>query len=176
MELRFSPEYKDAVFYAWYKAGRPRLTKVVNFIPPTPDGRKPNTVTVKDWVESENWYQRADALDAEVSMKIDQEVIEARVTQLREMAQLGKEVMNLGYEYLKDEGFDSAASAVRAVGLGGDMYFKYAAAADYIAKIGTMSDKQLDRELMKLLNKGDGEILEGDAEDVNEPEDDLAGE
>lgn len=129
-------------------------------------------------MQTEGWIERADALDAEVSAKIDTEVIEARVTQLREMAELGKKLMNEGYEHIKANGFDSAAAAVRAVGLGGDMYFKYAAAADYIAKIGTMSNKQLETEIRKMLGRGEGEIIDGEMEDVdgNGSEDDNAGE
>lgn len=123
-------------------------------------------------MNTEGWIERADALDAEVSQKLDIEVIENRVAQLREMAQLGEKLMKEGYAYIKENGFDSAAAAVRAVGLGSDMMFRYAAAADYLAKIGTMSNKQLEREIRKLLGKNEEEIIEAEEVEEDEPDGD----
>lgn len=176
MNQVFSDEYKENTFYAWYKSGRPGWEKVLRKLPPNESGRKPNLLTIRDWAHTEGWTERADALDAEISRQLDTEIIGVRIEQLKKMADLGEKIMQEGYSYIKEKGFDSAAAAVRAVGLGSDMMFKYAAAADYLAKIGSMSNKQLDKEIRRLLNKGD-ELIDAELEDVDtleEPDGDGA--
>ena len=154
----FSEDYKESCFYAWYKAGRPKLAIVFHAIPLSTDGHRPTVVTLRNWMNSEGWIERADALDAEVSLQLDREAIKERADQLRHMADVGREVMEEGRAYLKKEGFDSSAAAVRAVSAGSDMVFRFASAADYLTKIGGMSNKQLETEMRRLLGKNEGEV------------------
>jgi hypothetical protein len=120
-------------------------------------------------MKHDGWIERADALDAEVSIKLDREMIQSRADQLRRMAEVGEETMNEGYKYIKEQGFDSAAAAVRAIGLGSDMVFRFAGSADGLVRVLSMTDQQLEKEVAKLLGKDD--FI--DAETVDVPADDI---
>lgn len=153
------------------------MSSVLRVLPVSADGKKPASTTVKDWMITRGWIERADALDAEVSRALDEEAIQERAAQLKEMAKVGKEIMDKGKKHILENDFDSSAAAVRAVGLGSDMVFRFSAAADYLAKIGSMSNKQLDVEVRKLLGKNEEgmEILDGEInEGLEEMEEDVS--
>lgn len=149
----------------------------MKFIPPAPDGRIPTFMTIRNWMERFGWRQRADALDAEVSIRLDREAIENRISILRQLAETGETLMNKGVNYIltEDNPFkDNPSAAVRAIVAGSEMQFKYAAQADKLAAIAQMSDKQIESEIMRLLGKpnNDEDMVDAELEEVNDPESD----
>lgn len=164
-ESRFDEKYIEACFFAWYNAGAPRLktrvgttpvgkTQIVKVLPVTTDGRKPDIKTVRVWADKYGWDMRAQALDAEVSIKLEREAVEHRISVLRELAKTGETLMNKGLNYIttEDNPFkDNPSAAVRAIVAGSEMQFKYAAQADKLAVISQMSDKQIESEIQKYL-------------------------
>lgn len=176
--LGYSEDYKESCFYVWYKAGRPKLgarngSKIMPLMPVDERGDKPTLVTVKAWMVDGNWELRADALDAQVSVRLDEEAVASRIDTLRTLAQNGRDLKDIGLDYIKskDKPFDNNPSAaVRAIVAGSEMEFKYAGAADMLANIAGMSDRQLDKELARLLGKNENEIIDVEAEDVGSTE------
>lgn len=155
----------------WYRAGSPPIKgeKGVRTFPVDENGNRPAYDTVLQWMDSEDWRQRADVLDAEVTLRLDQDAIEVRVKTLRELAESGKALKQKGLDYLSAEPNpfkDNASAAVRAIVAGSDMQFKYAGQADLLANVGGMTNKQLDKELARLLRKNENEIIDVDSEDV----------
>jgi len=170
--IPYSDNYIEACFYAWYKNGRPRLTSangshIMKVLPPSPDSRKPTIDTVRTWMTKFGWDMRADALDAELSRKLDMEAIEEKAELYREIASKGKDVMQMGYDYIKENKFDTSASAVRAVFGGAEMVAKFGTAADVLLSVGQMTDKQVEKEILRLLGKNDDEnIIDAESEEV----------
>jgi hypothetical protein len=170
----YSDDYKESCFYIWYKNGRPKLgarngSKIIPLMPFDETGSRPTLVTIKTWMTNDNWEQRADALDAQVSIRLDEEAIASRIDTLRTLAQNGRDLKDKGLGYLKskDSPFENNPSAaVRAIVAGSEMEFKYAGAADMLANIAGMSDRQLDKELARLLGKNENEIIEAETEDA----------
>ena len=175
----YSEDYKESCFYVWYKSGRPKLgarngSKIMPLMPVDENGHKPTLVTIKMWMNSDGWEQRADILDAQVSIRLDEEAIASRIDTLRTLAENGRSLKDKGLHYLqsKDSPFENNPSAaVRAVVAGSEMEFKYAGAADMLANIAGMSDRQLDKELARLLGKNENEIIEAESEDVSADDD-----
>lgn len=155
---QYNHDYMEKCFYAWYNAGRP--VEVIRYMPPFDDGNVPNKTTIYKWKKEGDWEQRADALDAQLSVQIDAQIIERKKQDYQFLAETGRDVLVKAKKYLLEEGFDSAASAVRAVGLGADMVAKYSRAAEMVDSIIGLSDKQLQKELHQLLSKVD--VLDGD--------------
>lgn len=174
----YNDKYREACFYVWYDNGRPHLkskngTHVLKLMPPDEEGKKPGFPTISRWMNEDGWIQHADALDAEVSLKLDQDAIENRVKTLRELAENGRTLKQKGLDYLKnnDDPFkENPSAAVRAIVAGSEMEFKYAGQADLLANVAGMSNKQLDKELARLLGRSENEIIEGESEDVEESE------
>lgn len=182
----YPQEYKEACFYAWYRAGRPK-SKFMDSIPSAPDGRKPSAATVSKWMKGGDgwisWEEHADELDAEVSRVLDKEAIKARAKVLKQLAEDGKALKDAGMQFLlTTEPFkDNPSAAVRAIVAGSEMQFKYSGMAETLINIAQMDDKQLQKEAMRLLGKNENadEIIESDLEDVpsndgdSNPQDDL---
>lgn len=170
----YSEDYKESCFYVWYKSGRPKLSsnngsKIIPLMPVDERGKKPTLVTIKTWMGDGNWDQRADALDAQVSIRLDEEAIASRIDTLRTLAENGRTLKDKGLDFIKskDKPFEgNPSAAVRAIVAGSEMEFKYAGAADMLANIAGMSDRQLDKELARLLGKNENEIIDAESEDV----------
>lgn len=161
----YPEEYIEAVFAAWYRAGAPGFMAsenqlsvggitVMNAIPKNKDGRKPNVHTIMGWAKKYGWRERADLLDAKVSLKFEAELVNERVRTLKRLAEGAETLLSAGLEYLKNNPnpfSDNASAAVRAIVSASEMVFKYSGAADKLTAIQNMSDKQLEREIYSLL-------------------------
>lgn len=171
----YDNKYRETCFYVWYDNGRPRLhskdgSHVLKLMPLDEDGNRPGLATISRWMQDDGWIQHADALDAEVSIRLDQDAIENRVKTLRELAENGKTLKQKGLDYLnreKDPFKENPSAAVRAIVAGSEMEFKYAGQADLLANVAGMTNKQLDKELTRLLGKSENEIIEGESEEVS---------
>lgn len=146
-----------------------------------PDGTKPAMITVRKWMEGgdgwENWFDHAQRLDDELTMKLDREAIKERAKLVKQLAADGKKLKEIGLEYLKKEDpfKDNPAAAVRAITAGIEIEFKYSGMADSMVAISQMTPQQLEKEALRLLGKNANEIITVESEDVNEdaePEDD----
>lgn len=138
-------------------------------IPTAPDGRKPNINTVRTWMTNYGWEERADALDAQMSLQLEKEAIQERIDNLKAAAAQGKALMDKGATYLKDNDNpfkDNPSAAVRAIVAGAEMQFKYSGAASHLATIAQMSDAQIQKEVLRLLGKNENEVITVEPEDV----------
>lgn len=160
----FSDEYIESCFYSWYRAKEPGLgtmgTPLINAklyvknLPTDELGRRPSHLTVVSWMQKYGWKERADALNAEVSIKFDKKVIQERYNDLEKLAKAGKTMLKAGLDYFEKNPnpfADNPSAAVRAIVSASEMIFKYAGAAAKLEAINAMSDRQLEIEIRKLV-------------------------
>ena len=164
----FDKEYREACFYSWYSAGCPR--GILSAIPEANDGRKPTLMTLQRWSRDDGWKERAEAMDAELSVMVDKDIIERKKQDYLELSETGRGLIKGAVDYLKAEGFDSASAAVRAIGLGAEMVAKYSQAAEMIESVVGKTDKQIEKEIFRLLGKN------SDSEDIVEVEEEPKDE
>ncbi len=182
----YSEQYIEACFYAWYNAGCPQLrtktgttptfgTRIIKVLPETEDGRKPNIITVRSWMEKYGWIERADALNAEASIQMDKQVVEKRIATLKSLAEAGETLLKKGLEYLNSANpfSENPSAAVRAIIAGAEMRFKYEGGADRLTEIMKMSDKQLEAEARRLLGKESSELNNENEETIDATLDDI---
>src|SRR5512139_3232065 len=126
---RFDEKYIESCFYAWYRAGRPALqtrdgrvsaagSRVARIMPVTEEGRRPEIHTINKWMDKYAWIERADALDAQVSVQMDEEVIKKRVKDLKKLAESGEKLLDKALKYFEDTDspfIDEPGAAVRAL-------------------------------------------------------------
>ncbi len=181
----YSLDYKEACFYAWYRAGKPSLNGIIRVLPATSDGRKPAMETVRKWMRGGDgwisWHQHADELDAEASKILDKEAVEERIKLVKQLAEDNKLLKEKGLEAIKGENpfKDDLPAAVRAIIAGGEGEFKYSGMATSLLAVAQMTDKQLDKEMRRLLGQNENEIVDVEATEIDEtidgdsdPEDD----
>lgn len=171
--LDFPLEYKEACFYAWWKAGRP-ISHVAKTLPVAPDGRRPSIATVRKWMEGgegwENWHAHADRLDAELSLKLDRDAINERAKILKKLAADGAVLIEKGMEFLEQEDpfKDNPAAAVRAIVAGIDIVSKYSGMAQSLIEISKMTPAQLEKEARRLLGQNENADNIIDAQEIQD--------
>ena len=149
----FDEDYIESAFYAWYEAGKPRK-KILDCIPDREEG-KPARTTVESWINTYGWIERADAMDVQRSNLLDQRAIERRADMLERQAQIGKALLDKGYEYIECNEPASIAEAVKLVVEGKNMERESLGYSEILRKFSKMQNTELDQELRKLLGTGD---------------------
>lgn len=153
---QFPSAYVDAVFYIWYKNGRPGKEELHNLIPPDEQGRKPHTNTLYAWMSQDSWVFRADELDTELAKRMEEKLITERMEMLNKHADYGVNMTHLGWEYLvthKDE--INPNSAVRLVVEGIRIERDSRGLANLVEEVNSMSDDKLLAKLKKTLENKD---------------------
>lgn len=167
----YTDKYVEECFYAWYDGGKGFGKSILDKLPENENGHKPNVMTLQRWADENGWIERADALDAKVSLEMDKEIIDKRVEMYKKHAEVGEELIKEGMDFLKKQtengGIKTENAALRALELGMQTERVSVGVADMVRKIGEMTPDQLDRELQKLLGqkKDDEFIIEGQISD-----------
>lgn len=171
----YSEVYIEKIFYEWFKAGAPHFNnsrgrELVKNLPLDEDGKRPLPATIRAWIDKYGWQERADILDAKLSLKMDDDAIAKKAELYQEIADIGKSTMMKGYAFISSGSFDTSAAALRAIFGGSELVAKFGNAADVLLSVGQMSDVQVQREILRLSGKDENEITV-EAEDVEEDAD-----
>lgn len=164
----YSDEYIEQVFYLWYKNNKMGGAKLISIIPENEKGMKPNPMTLSTWIKERGWMERADALDAEVSLTLDRDVISARKEMYRKNVEVAEELVAKGRAYILANPLDDSNAALRAIGLGVDILRSDVGKAEFAEKVALMSDTQITKELERLIGKTPQNEEFFDAEDVED--------
>lgn len=151
--INYSDEYIEKVFYLWYENGKTTGSGLISLLQ-AEDGRTPSVFTIKDWVATKGWMERADALDAELSRALDGKMIDKRIKMYEEQVEIADELLKRGREFLASEiGIRTGAEALRAIDLGLATKRVSVGASEAYEKISKMSDEDIAKELRNLLGK-----------------------
>lgn len=177
MAENYTEKYKEDLFYAWYETGDKSFgTSLLDKIPANENGSKPNLISIKKWSEENGWIERADALDAQVSVAQDNLVINRRIAMYEKHEEVGEELITMGRDFLKKlgegGGLKTENAAIRAIELGMETERKSVGVADYVRRLSDMTPDQLDMELQKLLGqkKDDEFIIDGETKEMEPKE------
>jgi hypothetical protein len=168
----YSDTYKDRCFYVWYENNK--SFGGVGFLEKLPEPEnginRPGKVTLQKWKDSFGWVARADALDAEVSLALDQTIVDKRIQMFKEHAEVGRELIQKAREYLVANDFKDGNEALRALSLGIDTQRVSEGAAEAYSKIANMTEDQLAKEFVKLTggNKKDEDFIETEVTDISD--------
>lgn len=158
--MAYDENYLEEIFYAWYEGGRS-----LSIVPKDKSGSSPSKKTIEMWARDNDWNQRADILDAQVSKALDEKVIQRRAVMFEEHVKLADQLIEKGMKFLNEEGITSDNSAIRAITLGIETQRVSVGVAEAFAKISAMSNEQLEKELLKLTGRDkaiDGEVVENE--------------
>lgn len=165
--VTYPDEYKEACFFHWYQYNRNKGKLFVNDGFPDYNGQTPEVHTVIKWKNEYGWVERADALDGEVSIRLEREAIDRKAEATKKLAKTGEELLDHGLRYIKENGFDNSSAAVRAIMGGAELMAKFTGMGDFLIAVTKMSDAQLTKEFHKLLGKNENDDTVIDAEIEN---------
>jgi hypothetical protein len=168
-KIVYDQVYIRKCFDAWYLAGRPNTPAAIKTVIPTHEsGRIPSTATVNKWVVQGFWDVQADDLDAKAMQLADENVIQKKAEMLRVHQQQAYEVTLKALEHIRSEGFDSSSAAVKAFFDGMQEQRKVAGFSDLLEKLDKMTNNDVEKEIISLLNRAsdNDQVIETEVEDV----------
>lgn len=170
-ETSFSAEVHEQVFALWYKLGRPTYKELVDVLKnELHQERVPKVQTLAYWHLTEEWEERAEELDGKIQLSTDKVIIKQRQDIIKKLADVGNELVEMGMAFLRKEGIENSADAIRAIGKGAELEDKLLGWAAYYAEISKGSEADLDRELSKFMTADAIEVIAKD-EEPERPED-----
>lgn len=154
MALKYSEDYKELVFSAWYKNNRAISKSLCNSLPvDSNNGKSPDILTITRWRDDGNWEERANSLDSAVVTSNNNKIISERIEMYKEHVQISNSLIAKGKEYLENHDILDAQDALRAITLGIEIQRASVGQASYGEKILSMGDEKLVKELQTLLGK-----------------------
>lgn len=174
----FSQDYIKSCFNAWYLNGRPDApTALRRIVPPNPDGSTPSVSLIKKWRVMGAWDAWADDLDTKVYEKDDKLLINKKAAMLKKHQEDAAKVSKKALEYILQDGFDSASSAVQAFFKGMEEQRKTAGFSDLLEKLDKFTNNEVEAEIVKLLNRAsdNDQIIDSELEDVGGEETESQG-
>lgn len=168
LRYNFSDEYREEIFYFWYKNRNLGEKRFNLLVPKDETGQKTNYRSVQAWITEYGWYDRAADLDNQVIQRMDSQIIDERIEMFREHAAIGKEMKDFGLAYLRDKGVNSDMGALRAISEGIQIERSSRGLADSLARLAQMDDSTLLKEIDKLLSK-DENTIDADVNDITPP-------
>lgn len=151
MSETYSDAYIEQVFYKWYDGNRVISQKFTNSLSPDENGNVPSFKAVDKWKDKYGWVERADALDAQVSLEFQKKVIDSRVQMYEEHSRVANALVEKGKEFINTHPIETMQDALKAISLGVEIERVSVGQADFGRKYLNMSGDQLTNELRKLL-------------------------
>jgi hypothetical protein len=173
----FTPAYEQKCFAVWFELGRMGYAKIIDKLPEDEYGRKPSRNVFLSWRNTNDWDGRADEIEAKAAMVVDDELLNDRIIMVKQQAARAKELQEYGMDYLREEGFDSAASAVSAVIKGAELERQSRGLGNLLMKMSEMDNEKLQGTVNAYLQRANApdvidvaEIPDGEEDDNEEEE------
>lgn len=168
-KLEYPKDLKEKAFYQWYDSGCPRGEKALVECFEPYNGHKPSYDIIRHWMSELNWPARVEALDADVSVRMDRVVIDNRIKMFSQHAEEAAKLREKAYAYLKEHDPDSSSVALKqwVEALGVERSSR--GLGDTLAHLNTLTDDQLLKEIKKLSSgekDKDEEVLNADIMDA----------
>lgn len=167
----YSQDYLKECFNAWYLGGRPNTPhQIRKLLPSLPDGKVPSIPMINKIRINGAWDNWADELDAKVYEKNDKLLINKKATMLKKQMEATEKITLRALEHLIVEGFDSSSAAVQAFFKGHEEIRKIEGFSDLLEKLDKMTNNDVEREIIALLNRGadNDQIIESEVEDIEQ--------
>ena len=171
----YSETYKIECRAAWYQheCPSPRRTVELNILPEDEQGKKADETALTRWMKEDSWSQWADGMNADLSVRVEEKLLQNRVALIEEQLEQNKKIRDKAFEEIRENGFDSSAAAVSA-------FFKSSAeerglmqVQKVIEDLARLESGDLQKKFRDLARRADATAIEGEVipekEEVAEP-------
>jgi hypothetical protein len=150
----YSDEYIEQCFEIWYSLNQTsNLVVLQDHLPKNAEGRKPSIIHLRQMRDTHGWIERADVLNTKAIEKVEHRLIDMKADMLKRQAETAFKVAKVAEDYLLENGFDSAASAVSAIKWAQEEERTVRGVSDMMIKISKMTPDELMQEAAKLLKR-----------------------
>jgi hypothetical protein len=165
----FSEDYIEQCFTIWYSLGQTTSMTVLQDAIPEVEGKKPSTTKLRSFRDGNGWIERADALNQKAIEKVEHKLIDMKSDMLKRQAESAFKIAKVAEDYLLENGFDTAASAVSAIKWAQEEERTVRGVSEMMIKISKMSPDELMQEAAKLL-KRNSEVIDVEAQEMEAEE------
>ena len=147
----FSEEYKYKMFLLWYNHSRPSMPIFYPMLTPDESDHTPERSTVRSWLVQ--WKPQAEVLDDQIRAELEKRMVKEKVKMLSRHADLGKQMQDLGIEFITDpDNKDSltSATAVRLLVAGVEIERDSRGLPEALEKLITQSDEKIMDRIKEL--------------------------
>ena len=157
---KFPPGYVENLFSLWYMAGKPSISSFYSLIPEEPNIKeRPPITTVSDWLRRDEWKQKTELLDAEVSKAMQEKYLAATVEMFERHADIGREMQTIAVDWLRKHKDElGPGTAVRLLVEGVNMEQDTASIPEMLKKLKSMDDEKLLNEIQTYLTELPSEL------------------
>ena len=150
----YTDEYIEQCFEIWYSLNQiSNLVVLQDHLPENTEGRKPSIAHLRQMREHYGWIERADALNAKAIEKVEHQLIDMKSDMLKRQAESAFKIAKIAEDYLIENGFDTAASAVSAIKWAQEEERTVRGVSEMMIKISKMTPDELIQEAAKLLKR-----------------------
>jgi hypothetical protein len=149
----YGSDYKEGVFWLWYRTDKPQARVLYNKIEPDLDGTVPSRQTLSKWIN--DFVIRAREIDAQVQSEMQKISVREKVEMLNRHSEIGVEIQNMAIEYLrnnKDKIKENTALRMLVEGIRIERESR--GLPTLITKTVDASDEKLMEEIENLLKSG----------------------
>ena len=142
-----------------YIKGKPKSPNFYTMVTPDNEGHLPERTTVVGWMKQ--WKPQADVLDDQIRTELEKRMIKEKVEMLSRHADLGKQMQDLGIEFITDEGNKdslTSATAVRLLVAGVEIERDSRGLPEALEKLLTQSDEKILDRIKELTKNAPVEI------------------
>lgn len=172
----YSQDYQKIAFDTWYLNRRPDIQHLKELLPPDEYGKVPSTGQIRKWQTFGTWDIRADELDLKVTEKSDQFLISEKVKMLRVQQENASKLAEKALAQMLQDGFDSSSSAVQAYFRATEEMRKNAGFSDLLERLDKMTNRDVENQIVALLERASSNDQIVDAEDVQDADDTVSQE
>lgn len=157
---QFTDDYREKVFWGWYTKGKPACHKLLNdLVILEGEENVPALSTLQAWTT--DWKERADELDQQAKDQFTSEVIGNKVNMLRRHAALGKELQDIGLDWLRKNRDDLTANTVaRLIKDGYEIERASVGVPEALEKMLATSDEELIKQIEAAITDEDLDLLD----------------
>lgn len=137
---------------------------------PEYDGQKPSKIQIRRWMYEGAWDEWADEMDARVEIKVSDALIDKKAQMLIKHQADAVELAQKALDHLKTDGFDSSSAAVNAYFKATEEQRKTAGFSDLLERLDKMTNNDVEREIIAMLNRGadNDQIIDSEAVIITE--------
>jgi hypothetical protein len=166
----FPQTYIKKCFDVWYLGGRPNFPLRVKEIIPEYDGQKPSTSVIKRWMINGMWDEWADEMDARAMVLSNDALVNKKAKMLIRHQEDAMKIAEKALLHLVNQEFDSSSAAVQAYFKSTEEQRKTAGFSDLLERLDKMTNNDVEKEIIALLNRGseNDQIIDSEAVIIQE--------
>lgn len=160
----FPSDFIQKTFTMWYNAGKPAADEFWQMLREISPDMHPSLRVLTSWV-MDDFTMKAMELDHKVEEKLDATLIEGKLDMLERQARVGRQMQEMAWNFLLENGPESARNAITLLKIGLDTEREARSVPGFLKGLTEKTDMEVVDEIKKLVS-GDKDVLDLESSDV----------